>query len=427
MPWPLRCSGSPAANRFAPLLGGYSPPRTPSLRSPLRRFARRPPAAASAAPLLPPRQPSCASLAAAAGAGAVGPPAEPEGSGPGPGGFGCAVSPHPGRRSGRRLPTHKRYAALLRGRSSVAAAPVGPPPALFGHSGGFLRRFAFARCAAACGPGRPPPLRGAGPAHSALPPLRSGPRPRPRGFPPGFSARVPAPSLRCGLPVPLAPAAAPAFPSLCCGRPSLCSGWPCSARGRLWASQRPPGPPSPGPSGFGAAGSRPGGCRASPGFGWLRPRGFCSGCRRCCSQACACCAGGHARRRSGSRQALPCALPAPAAPAGGSGRAPGRFCRARCAAFHGSDFDSLPPVARSLCGFRGSSLSLKMLTRYPKNSGHRFARCPLLPYLVNRELTSRQQLPTFVTAATQQNLCHFVAFDFCKRMQNLFPSCASHE
>ena len=115
--------------------------------------------------------------------------------GPGPTRHEWLGSP-PGRRSGRKLPTHKRCAACRAG-----LRPSAFPPGFFGHSPSGPRPVALLPCCVRLGPGRPPPV-------SALP--------APAG---ASSARCPVPSLCCGLGPLRLTALRSAVPSLRCGLP----------------------------------------------------------------------------------------------------------------------------------------------------------------------------------------------------------------
>lgn len=191
--------------------------------------------------------------------------------------------------------------------SAPVAAHRGPVSLGLRHSGHPRCARSFARpslgtpkeCGPCSGVARPSlrPLSGSAPsafwplrglfAPGPLPlrrPLRAGPaRCRPSGQPPGFSARPASPSLRCGL----LPSVLPLQPRRpirsAAGSRRLRSGCPCSAPGRLWASQGPPGPPLPGPSGLRGGSFLAGGqAAASGGSGGFAPRLFAAFGR--CSQ-----------------------------------------------------------------------------------------------------------------------------------------------
>ena len=183
---------------------------------------------------------------------------------------------------GAERPHPQRYAGLLRGRSSLAAASR--PPPLFAHSASAIAPGPLPRRASA--PARParPPLRGPGPAHSARPRFARLPGPAL-----GASPRLPRSALvrRCAPPRALAGPAAlgVGLPSLRASSASLRSpllrvGLPAALR------VAPPGPPCA--ARFAASGpgaSAPGACAAlrAACFG-LRPPGLlCSPRLRGCA------------------------------------------------------------------------------------------------------------------------------------------------
>lgn len=197
-------------------------------------------------------------LTAQAGACAPAPPPAAVGSVPGPGNFGYASAPTRAAAlvSGKPTPRASRYAALLRGRSSLAQPPAGGCPLRFLATPG-------ASCAGAPAPAPPPAGRAA---------RQRLPRASPRLFrPPGCAlASLRASAVRATPAAPVPPSAPLRAPAASLWLPLLCSGGPLGFAG---AAGPPParalrasGPLASTPGGKGAS------LRSAP-FGWRSPPG----------------------------------------------------------------------------------------------------------------------------------------------------------